>query len=127
MLHTMKQPKRIAAVFFQTAAGREPVREFLLGVKPKSDRIKINADIRTAEYGWPIGMPTCRALSGGLSEIRTNLNNRIARVLFYVDKRSKMVLLSGFVKKTQETPQSEIDLAHERRKAHERALNGEGS
>jgi phage-related protein len=59
-------------------------------------------DIKTVEFGWPIGMPVCRALGRGLYEVRSNLaGNRIARVLFYIDKKSRMVLPHGFIKKTQ--------------------------
>ena len=43
----------------------------------------IGADIKTVEFGWPIGMPTCRPMGDGLFEVRTNLpQNQIARVLF---------------------------------------------
>ena len=43
----------------------------------------------TVEYGWPVGMPTCRPLEDGVYEVRTNLSqNRIGRVLFYIDKRA---------------------------------------
>lgn len=56
------------------------------------------------EYGWPIGMPDCRALGNGIYEVRTVVTQgRIARVLFYIDKRSRMVLLHGFIKKTRKT------------------------
>ena len=78
--------KRIPAVFFRTEAGIEPVREWLKAMEPE-DRRLIGEDIRTVEFGWPVGMPTCRPMGDGLHEIRTNLpRNRIARVFFYVDK-----------------------------------------
>lgn len=117
--------KRAPAVFFATHSGAEPVREFLLSVEPREQRVLINADIRTAEYGWPIGMPTCRALGDGLHEIRTNLPNRIARVLFYVDRLGRLVLRHGFVKKTQGTPAAELALARRRKAEHERSLGDE--
>ncbi|WP_265733684.1 type II toxin-antitoxin system RelE/ParE family toxin [Acetobacter ascendens] len=74
------------------------------------------------EYGWPIGMPTCRPLKNGICEVRTHLTNRIARILFYIDSRSKMVLLSGFIKKTEATPDVELKTAECRQKAHIEAL-----
>ncbi|NHN92315.1 type II toxin-antitoxin system RelE/ParE family toxin [Acetobacter sicerae] len=123
----MKMPKRIEAVFYRSVSGREPVKDYLRSIDPREDRRKINADIRTVEYGWPIGMPTCRPLSGGICEVRTNLTNRISRVLFYIDSREKMVLLSGFIKKTETTPDTEIELALKRQSAHEKALKGEKS
>jgi phage-related protein len=67
------------------------------------------------EFSWPIGMPLVRALGDGLWEVRSSLTQgRIARVLFCVHA-SRMVLLHAFIKKTQKTPQRDIDLALKRR------------
>ncbi len=66
--------------------------------------------------GWPIGMPLCRPLGGGLWETRSTLaGNRIARILFCVT-RGYMVLVHGFIKKTQKTPEAELNLARKRQK-----------
>ncbi len=71
--------KKIAAAFYQTGAGREPVREWLRSLDAE-DRKVIGEDIATVEYGWPVGMPKCRSLGQGLWEVRITLrNNRIAR------------------------------------------------
>lgn len=114
--------KRVPAFFFQTEVGNEPVRNWLKGMTP-NDRRSIGDDIRTVEYGWPMGMPTCRPLGDGLHEVRTDLGgNRIARVLFYIDTRQRMVLLHGFVKKTQATPKSDLELAKSNKSKHERGL-----
>ena len=112
--------KRIRALFFRTAAGGEPVRDWLKGLKPVEDRKQIGIDIQTAEFGWPIGMPVCRPLGDGLYEVRSNLSqNRIARILFYVDKLQRMVLLHGFVKKTQKAPPADLELARKNKRLHE--------
>ena len=75
------------------------------------------------EYGWPIGMPVCRALGSGIYEVRTMIDQgRIARVLFYIDKRSWMVLLHGFIKKTQKTPDDDLALARSKKGKHQRGL-----
>jgi len=77
----------------------------------------------TVEYGWPIGIPTCRPLEDGVHEVRTNLSeDRIARVLFYIDKLERMVLLHGFIKKTRRTPARDLNLALGNKKKHERGL-----
>ncbi len=77
----------------------------------------IGFDIKTVQYGYPIGMPLTRILhnTGGLEEVRSNITNGIARVIFYVEN-NKMILLHGFIKKTQATPQKELDLAIKRYK-----------
>jgi phage-related protein len=88
------------------------------------DRKRIGADIKTVEFGWPIGMPTCRPLGGGLYEVRTNLSqNRIARVIFYIDLESRMVLLQGFIKKTRKTPDEDLDIARKNKRQHETEMN----
>ena len=79
------------------------------------DRKTIGEDIKTVQLGWPLGMPLVRHLGGGLWEVRTRLDNRIARVLFVLSG-STMVLLHGFIKKQQETPKADLDLAIERHK-----------
>ncbi|ADW68046.1 protein of unknown function DUF891 [Granulicella tundricola MP5ACTX9] len=112
--------KRMDVVFFRTAAGGEPVREWLRNLEPVEDRKRIGMDIQTVEFGWPVGMPTCRALKDGLYEVRTNLTHgRIARVLFYIDSRERMVLLHGFIKKTQKTPDEDMDLARKNKRLHQ--------
>ena len=114
--------RRVAAIFYRTEAGNEPVREWLKAMSPE-DRKQIGEDIRTVEYGWPIGMPVCRPLGNGLHEVRTNLStHRIARVFFYIDARQRMVLLHGIVKKTQATPEADLTLARKNRTRHERGL-----
>ena len=59
----------LRVVFFRSQVGREPVREWLLDLN-KSDRQAIGFDIKTAQYGWPIGMPLIRKLETGLWEVR---------------------------------------------------------
>jgi phage-related protein len=107
--------KKLPAAFYCTALGNEPVREWLQSLAPADRRI-IGQDIATAEFGWPVGMPVCRSLQGGLYEIRSNLTSRrIARVMFCV-AGGRMVLLHGFIKKTQKTPKVDLDLALKRKK-----------
>ena len=106
--------KRVQAVFYRSETGAEPVRNWLKGLD-KEDRFRIGTDIKTVEFGWPIGMPTCRPLKQGLFEVRTNLDKRIARVLFCVFD-GRMVLLHGFIKKARKTPQADMDLALDRKR-----------
>lgn len=107
--------KKLKAQFYETSMGRKPVRDWLLELD-NTDRRIIGFDIQTVEFGWPVGMPTCRPLGNGLWEIRSNLSDgKIARVIFFM-KNGAMVLLHGFVKKTQKTPLQDIDLAEKRRK-----------
>jgi phage-related protein len=114
--------KRVPAIFFRTETGGEPVREWLRSL-PLDDRKRIGEDIKSVEFGWPIGMPVCRPMGDGIYETRTKLSqNRTARVLFYIDQRSRMVLLHGFVKKTQKTPDDDLALARSNKSKHQRGL-----
>ncbi len=117
--------KRIEAIFYRTAAGGEPVREWLKALEPVEDRKQIGVDIKTVEFGWPIGMPACRPMGEGLYEVRSALfGDRIGRVLFYIDLLGRMVLLHGFIKKTQKTPAPDLDLARKNKRTHEAVLKG---
>ena len=118
-----RQGKRVPAIFFRTEAGGEPVRDWLKALPSAEDRKRIGEDIKTVEFGWPIGMPVCKPLGQGIYEVRTSLvRNRIARVLFYIDKKSRMVLLHGFIKKTQRTPDEDLELARTNKSKHQRGL-----
>ena len=107
--------KRLPARFYRSDSGREPVREWLKSLNAEDRRI-IGEDIKDVEFSWPIGMPLVRSLGRGLWEVRSNLpHGRIARVLFCVE-RECMVLLHGFMKRTQKTPPQDLDLAIRRKK-----------
>jgi phage-related protein len=109
--------KVLPARFFRTLSGNEPVREWLKDLI-KEDRGIIGDDIRTVEFGWPLGMPLCRSIGGlkDLWEVRSKISRgRIARVIFYVKDR-EMILLHGFIKKTQKTAAKDLSLATKRRK-----------
>jgi len=110
-----EQQRRIPLVFWQTAAGSEPVREWLKGL-PEMDRQAIGKDLLRAQWRWPVGMPLCRPLGRGLWEVRTELpSKRTARVLLCV-YREHFVALHGFIKKTRKTPDEDLALARARQK-----------
>jgi phage-related protein len=89
--------RKLDAIFFRTDAGTEPVREWLLSLA-KSERKIIGDDVLKVQYCWPIGKPLVGNLGEGLWEVRSSLGDRIARVIFCVERRA-MVLLHGFVKR----------------------------
>ena len=114
--------KRVPAIFYRTEAGGEPVREWIKRLSVE-DRKRIGEDIKTVEFGWPVGMPVCKPMGEGIYEVRTSLGqNRIARVFFYIDRKARMVLLHGFIKKTQKTPDQDLDLARRNKNKHQRGL-----
>ena len=109
----MERPEKILAVaFFATASDNEPVREWLRSLSREERRI-IGEDIKTVQFGWPLGMPLVRKLDRGLWEVRSRLPGKIARVLFTTNK-DQMILLHGFIKKSQKTPKEDLELARNR-------------
>lgn len=106
---------RLRVLFYKSTSGRQPVREWLKAL-PSPDRKIIGEDLKTAQFGWPLGMPLIRKLEADLWEVRSNLPNRIARVIFTVEE-DKMVLLHAFIKKSQKTPTSDLEVARRRLQA----------
>jgi len=66
---------KIPLIFFRAAGGSEPVREWLKGLDEAERRV-IGKDLLRAQWRWPVGMPLCRPMGGGLWEIRTDLPTR---------------------------------------------------
>jgi phage-related protein len=110
----MKAERPLRVVFFKTDTENEPVREWLKSL-PREDCKTIGADIMTVQYAWPVGKPLVDNLGDGVWEVRSRLDNRIARTLFAVVNQ-EIVLLHGFIKKSQRTPADELDLAKKRKR-----------
>jgi phage-related protein len=98
--------------FYKTEQGNEPVREWLQQLS-STDKKRIGEDMKTVQFGWPLGMPLVKHLDGDIWEVRIVLSKRIARVLFVLDTNS-MVLIHGFIKKQQKTLKADLDLAKDR-------------
>lgn len=116
----MRETKKskLSVRFYCTKNGAEPIRIWLKSLDREDKKI-IGEDIKTVQFGWPLGMPLVRSLSGGLWEVRSDLvGGRIARVIFFMADHT-MILVHGFIKKTQATPPGELDLARKRKKQFE--------
>jgi phage-related protein len=109
----------IPLVFYRTPAGSEPVREWLKDLPPE-DRKTIGQDLRRLQFRWPVGMPLARPLGKGLWELRSNLSGGTISRMIFCFHQGELVVLNGFVKKTQQTPRNELDLALDRKKELER-------
>lgn len=98
--------------FYQTESGAEPVREWLKSLSASARRT-IGEDLKTVQFGWPLGMPLVRKMDRALWEVRVHLEGQFARVLFTV-VCSEMVLLHGFIKKSAATPKEDLTTAKSR-------------
>jgi phage-related protein len=113
-----KAPRKLPVLFYRTRGGTELVRDWLRSLDDK-DQNTIGLDLLRVQFRWPVGMPLCRAMGDGLWEMRTNLpSNRIARLLFCVTG-GRILVLHGFIKKTQQTPDEELTQARRRKKEME--------
>jgi len=108
----MPMDRPIPVVFFRLDSGREPVREWLRDMG-RENRKTLGEDIKTLQFGWPVGMPLARKMGDNLWELRSTISSGIARTFFTV-YRKKIVLLHGFVKKSQKTPPNELATAKRR-------------
>lgn len=108
-------PRKIELVFYRSAAGNEPVRDWLAGLAAENRRA-IGLDLQRVQYRWPVGMPLVRPMGKGLFEVRTDLADRtIARVLFCFHG-GELYALQGFIKKARKTPPADLKLARDRKK-----------
>lgn len=114
----VEKSQKLHVRFFCTEAGNEPVRIWLEGLE-RAHKRAIGIEIRTVQMGWPIGMPVVRKLEKDLWEVRVNLGSIIARILFTVETDT-MILLHGFIKKSQKIPADELDTAKQRKAVLER-------
>ena len=100
--------------FYRSASGVEPVRKWLADMGRPNKSI-IGMDIKTVQIGWQLGMPLVRKLEPGLWEVRSSIPDGIARVLFTIDG-GQMVLLHGFIKKSDKTPKHDLKVAKTRKR-----------
>ncbi|KIC73611.1 Uncharacterized protein DB41_JD00020 [Neochlamydia sp. TUME1] len=115
----MLKPKpTLQVVFYAESNGNEPVRKWLKSLDEET-RFIIGTDVKKVQFRWPLGLPLVRNLGGKLWEIRSSIPNGIARIIFIIST-NKMVLLHGFIKKTQKIPSQDFKLAKERIKNYEK-------
>jgi phage-related protein len=109
----MRTERPLKVVFYRSHGGSEPVRDWLKTLSGEECKI-IGKDILKVQFRWPAGKPLVDKLGEGIWEVRSRLPNRIARTLFAVIDQ-EIVLLHGFIKKQQKTPQDELNLAKKRK------------
>jgi phage-related protein len=100
----------IPLVFWRSVAGREAVREWLTEL-PREDKRAIGRDLAKTQFGWPLGLPLCRPLSGGLWEVRSTLPSRREARVFFGFYDGTLIALHAVIKKTQKTPAGDLEIA----------------
>ena len=108
----MERKEPLQIVFFETENGNQPVRDFLIE-RTREDRKYIGSDIFTVQKWFPFGLPLVEKLDTDLWEVRSHIPDGICRIFFTVCQET-MVLLHGFVKKSQKIPLKEMKTAKSR-------------
>ena len=108
----MERDQPLNAAFFQTDLGNQPCRDFIISLS-QDDKREVGAKIFEVQKGFPLGLPLVRKLESDLWEIRINITDGICRIFFTIAE-NMMILLHGFVKKSQKTPQNELECARNR-------------
>jgi phage-related protein len=99
--------------YYETSSGKEVVKDFIDKL-PKIPGAKLGRQLDLLEeFGNDLGMPHAKPMGDGLLELRVRGKQEVR--VFYVHVIGKrIVLLHGFIKKTQETPKRELEIARKR-------------
>ena len=103
------------ADFYDLPNGKIPVKEFLDSLDVKM-RVKMLRTVSLLEeYGTTLRKPYSEHLRNGIFELRAKVGTDISRVLYFFFVGKKAILTNGFIKKTEKTPESEIEKAEKYR------------
>lgn len=105
-------------IFYEGENGEKPVEIFLDSLDNKMRAKLLGLLGILSEKGNSLREPYSKHLQDGIFEIRCKFGNNITRVLYFFYYNQRIILTNGFVKKTQKTPKTEIDLAIKRRKSY---------
>jgi len=106
----------------------KPFEEFVLGL-PLKERAKvfetINYFLELKNQNLPIKENLSKHLEAGIFELRISLPNKITRILYFYQQGAKIVITHGFIKKSQKTPQKEIQKAIKLRELYLKRSNND--
>ena len=106
--------------YYEMENGKIPAYEFINEL-PVKLRAKAFMELALLEeLGTQIKLPYSRPMKNGLHELRIQQGNNAARIFYFFFIEEKIILLSGFIKKTQRTPGDEIEKAMKYKSDYER-------
>lgn len=107
--------------FYSLDNGRKPAREFIYQIQNEKLKAKVLRSLKLLEmFGNQLGEPDSCYLRQGIFELRTKHSNNIVRTLYFFQKKKIIIVTNSFIKKSQKTPQEEIEIAIERKKEYEK-------
>ena len=104
--------------FYEDDRSRKPVEKFLGELKPVNPYLfhKLTEAINKLKNRFYHKEPLSKSLSQGLFELRVLSGSNIARIIYFFRKGRRIILLHGFIKKTQKTPANQLEIARKRMK-----------
>ena len=112
----------IEVEFYTKENGEVPVQEFLDTLDEKMSAKVLRTIKMLEKSGTTLREPYFKHISNSIFELRAQVGTNISRVLYFFIVNGRAVLTHGFIKKTQQTPQSEIDKAKRYREDYLRRL-----
>ena len=107
--------------FYEDTNGKSQILDYLNGIEDRKLKAKILRDIELLQqFGINLSMPHARYLENGIWELRTKQSNNISRILHFTYSNNNIILLNGFIKKTQKTPKIELERALKYKEEYQR-------
>lgn len=107
---------KFSVEFYTKENGEKPAKDFLLSLDTKMRAKLVGIIGILEEKGNQLREPYSKHLTDGIFEIRGKVGTDITRILYFFYYEGRIILTNGFVKKSQETPKQEINLAKKYRK-----------
>ena len=113
--------------FYESDDGHKPALEQICRIKDQKLKAKVFRSLKLLEsFGNQLGWPDSAPLRDGIFELRTVHSSNIVRTLYFFQKERTVVVTNSFIKKTQKTPEKEIETAIKRRKDYEKKTKRTG-
>lgn len=101
-------------IYYYRTNNKEPIKEFLDSIEKQTKEKVFRIFEHIEEYGIRAPIPNLKKLTGTeLWEIRI-LGKQSIRIIYLLIKNDDILVLHGFVKKTQKTPMKELNIAIKR-------------
>ena len=106
--------------YYELPNGIKPVEEFLDSLDVKMRTKALGSIEILATFGNTLREPYSKSMGDGLFELRIRFAKDITRIFYFFVVDNKIILTSGFIKKSLKSPQSEIKLAKKYKADYER-------
>ena len=100
--------------YYSDSNGKEPVADFVNALPLKTRAKVLRLIDLLGEYGVLFKEPYTRQLRGKIRELRIKDHHGAIRVLYFAYTGRRFILLHGFIKKTDKTPERDIEIAEKR-------------